>query len=305
MAQTLMQWDLQRVLVTGAAGALGSTFMTSLSAERACIGTSLHSNPLAPDQPACDLTLRAATFELLDRINPTTILHTAAIADVDACERQPALAEKVNTETTRWLIDWCKQSARTGLVLISTDQLYDGPGPHREDFARPGNVYARTKRNAEVVALGYDRSLILRTNFVHLAGRDHKGFAAWLLRALITADPIRLFDDVLFSPLHASHVVRSTIELMSRGAAGLFNLGAGGAGTSKADFGLRIANAIRADLDKITVQSVAFSELAAARPNDMRMDSGKAEAVIGRALPSIDETVAALLADARHRGIIE
>lgn len=300
-----MRWDLRRVLVTGAAGALGSTFVTGLSSQRTCIGTSLHSNPLAPDQPVCDLTERTATFELLDRVNPTTILHTAAMTDVDACERQPALAERVNTETTRWLIEWCKQSARSGFILISTDQLYGGPGPHREESAHPGNVYARTKRNAEVIALGYERSLVLRTNFVHLSGRDQKGFAAWLLRALMAAEPIRLFDDVLFSPLHASHVVRSTIELMSKGAAGLFNLGAGGAGTSKAAFGLRIASAIRADLKQITVQSVTLSELAAARPKDMRMDSGRAEAVIGRELPSIDETVAALLAEARHRGIIE
>ena len=56
-------------------------------------------------------------------------------------------------------------SEKIFLLHLSTDQVYSGKGPHRENFTNPINNYGKTKLKGE----GFVKKIngcILRTNFV-------------------------------------------------------------------------------------------------------------------------------------------
>ncbi len=67
------------------------------------------------------------------KVGPEVIIHSAALTDVDRCERENELAYKMNVEGTR-AIAMAAEKAGSFLVYISTDYVFDGMrGMYRED----------------------------------------------------------------------------------------------------------------------------------------------------------------------------
>ena len=142
-----------KILLTGATGTMGRHLASVFQkvADCYCLG---HTGDMA-----CDSFFRVKkkkkkeTENLLIDIHPDIIVHTAALTDVDLCERSREKAYLVNVETTRNLVDWIRSSPDSArLVYISTDQVYGGPGEHDESRPFPRNVYGMTKLWAEDLA---------------------------------------------------------------------------------------------------------------------------------------------------------
>ena len=64
--------------------------------------------------------------------HPDVVVHTAALGDVDACERHPDEAYRVNVQGTE-AIARAAVAVGAKLIHISTDQVYDGV---KGDYAR-------------------------------------------------------------------------------------------------------------------------------------------------------------------------
>ena len=83
------------------------------------------------------------------------MIHCAALANVDACEADPAQARQLNTEVPGKLAE---HVARGGarLLHVSTDAVFDGQrgGYTEEDAPNPLSVYARTKLEGEQARAG-------------------------------------------------------------------------------------------------------------------------------------------------------
>jgi len=93
---------MMRVVVTGASGRLGSSLTAVLLAEGVeVVGWS---------RPAFDLDRPAPFPQLLERYRPDLVLHTAAWTDVDACARDPVLAESRNGLATALLARACRSA---------------------------------------------------------------------------------------------------------------------------------------------------------------------------------------------------
>ena len=63
------------------------------------------------------------------------IIHTAAVSDISACEKDPDVSCKANIQLPVWLV-----SAGVRTVLFSSDQVYSGckgEGPYTEKDAAP------------------------------------------------------------------------------------------------------------------------------------------------------------------------
>jgi dTDP-4-dehydrorhamnose reductase len=277
------------VLVTGATGLLGCALVPALRA--AGWRVVAHGHRAAADVQA-DLSVAAEARALLDRVAPDVIVHLAALTDVDACEREPQRAYRLNVLPVQTLAHWVRQS-RPGchLVHVSTDQVYDGPGPHTEDAVCITNTYAFSKIASEIAA-GAVGATVLRTNFYGPSGLPgRRSFSDWLHVSLSTGTSIQVFDDVRFNPM----AIDSLCGVIERAAqvrpAGVFNLGARDGttgGMSKADFAYAYAAA--AGLPTTTMRrsvSTALSTLAAYRPKDMRMDCTRIEASLGLTLPDL------------------
>ena len=240
----------------------------------------------------CDLRDADAVSALIEGIRPDLVVHLAALTDVDACERSPVEAFESNVRATENLVNEAsRQNSNVRFIYFSTDQVYDAPGPSTEACVRPGNVYALTKLWGEDHARRLKNALVLRVNF--FAGPD-AGLISWLVGKCAAGEPVQLFTDVLFNPLHTCQLAESLGELIDCHVTGTLNLGASGAAMSKAQF-LRAA-AVVLGLDQSGLQdgSVANLDLDAYRPRDMRMNVGQVEEALGHALPSIEDGLALL-----------
>jgi dTDP-4-dehydrorhamnose reductase len=273
---------MSRVLVVGARGMLGSSLCPKLEAAGHVVmrqsrgdGFDLQFNP--SDTQAWE--------SVLSDLRPDAVVNLAAATVVDRCETNPQWAYDANVGPVMAFVRAaydCRQ--RPHLVHISSDQVYDGAGPHHEDAARPCNVYALSKLTAEFAIRDYP-STILRTNFFGASRSHHRrSFSDWIVGSLRSAEPITIFKDVLFSALHLdclSNVVARALELRPYGT---FNVGTAD-GISKAEFALALAERLGLSTKSLRVGSIGDARLPARRPLDMRMDNVRFEQEFGMSAP--------------------
>ena len=224
---------MANVLVTGATGLLGGTLVPFLQ-KRGHQVTRLgytHATQLNADLVSYEQTVRT-----LDQVRPEIIINLTALTNVDRCETHPQEAYLLNVKPVQNLSAWMKSTSTScHLIQLSSDQLYDGVGPHLEGELTIRNHYAMSKLAGEFAAATVP-STTLRTNFV---GRSHRAgrisFTDWLYDALRSRSRINVFDDVMFSPLAIETLCDCIERSIIERPLGLFNLGSRD-GMSKADF---------------------------------------------------------------------
>jgi dTDP-4-dehydrorhamnose reductase len=282
---------MSRVLVTGASGLLGGALCPRLRAAGWEVQT--HSRRSATDFGG-DLADGAATAAMVAQAAPDAVVHLAALADVDACERDPAAAWRANVLAVSALAAACTAGGRrVPLVVASTDQVYDGQGAQGEDAVAPRNVYALTKLAGELAAAPAGATVLRLNFFGPSAVPGRPSFSDWLAGAFAARRPITLFTDVLFSPLHLDSVCAAVIAVLARPRAGVYNLGSRD-GMSKRDFAHRVAAALGLSAEAARDGTRADVTLAARRPGDMRMDVSRFSAAWDFPLPTLAEEIARL-----------
>ncbi len=279
-----------RVLILGARGLLGSSVVPAFRAA----GLEVITHATAGADLTGDLTQRAAADAALRAAAPHVVLNLAAATNVDDCERDPDTAYRLNVRLVENLAAAiAAEGSRAHLIHISTDQIYDGDGPHAEDDVRIKNTYAFSKYAGELAAAVVPAT-VLRTNFVGPSARDGRTSLTDWLRTAYTGDkPITVFDDVLFSPLAIGTLVEYLQLAVERRERGVFNLGSR-EGLSKADFAYRFAEALGKPTDRLQRGDSSSVKLLAYRPKDMRMDSARFERVFGVTTPTLMQQIASL-----------
>ena len=161
-----------RWLVTGGTGRLGRRLVDVLVGREASVA-SVSRRPQARPRVTdfiWDLSAGSPPAAIA-AWRPTHILHTAALTDVDYCERNPGVARAVHVAGTERVMDL---AARTGarVLYVSTDAVFNGKrGGYRDtDAIDPINVYAQTKAEGEGHVLATHTGLIVRLNKI---GRAH------------------------------------------------------------------------------------------------------------------------------------
>lgn len=277
------------ILVTGAPGLLGSHLVPRLRASGYRVIT--HARSSAADIQA-DLADAALAKTVLAQTRPDIIYNLAALTDVDDCERQPGKAWATNALIPGNLSRHCPPRCR--LLHISSDQVYDGVGPHEESSVMPRNAYAWSKLAGECAAHGNPGgALVLRTNFFGSginAQRSKPGFSDWLIQAFRDHVPITLFTDVLFNPLSLPTLSRILVDLAESPVTGTFNLGCS-QGISKRDFARALASRLGLDTSHALDGLAADRPSTVRRPNDMRMNCTAFEAAFHLKLPDLGEEI--------------
>lgn len=137
----------RRVMVTGAAGSIGSELSRQLSrmGTELCLidraETPLHHLSLQVKALAvpADCTDRAQMDRLMQRFRPHMLFHAAAYKHVPLMERWPDAAVANNLGSTMLLADLCCQYGVGQFVMISTDKAVN-----------PTNVMGASKRACEL-----------------------------------------------------------------------------------------------------------------------------------------------------------
>jgi len=278
---------MSKILITGASGLLGASISPYLSEQNYQVVK--HGNNTYSDVN-CDLTNYYSTQDILDKVYPDIIINLVALTDVDSCEKNPQEAYLINTKTVENIVKWIKKNSSCHLIHISTDQVYVGEGPSKENELALINTYAYSKYTAELLALQVNAT-ILRTNFFgysNCIGRA--SFSDWLLKVLHEKQKIKVFTDVKFSPILIDTLCQMLSVVINAPQSGVFNLGSKG-GMSKADFAFELAKCF--DLDSSNFKRVLSSDFQflASRPNDMRMDSSYFEETFEVDLPNLSNEI--------------
>ena len=279
---------MSTVIVFGASGLLGASLLPVI---RACGYTAL-AQSRSPGADLClDPSNRAEVAAVLALHRPVAVVNLVAATNVDQCETQTELAWQANVGVVAAIAGGIlalgnAPASRPHLVHISTDQVYDGPGPHAEDEVHPINVYGLSKYTGELLAERVGAT-ILRSNFYgrsRCVGRV--SFSDWLVRSLREKTQITVFDDVKFSAIHidtlCGYIARS-IELRP---SGVFNAGCRD-GISKAGFALALAHALGLPTDNVKVGTSADLDLKARRPADMTLSVARLEAAFNLQCPNM------------------
>jgi len=282
---------VEQVLITGARGLLGTALVPFLIKRGHAVVS--HGGRSSAGSRS-DLTVRTSVLELLAETRPTVVINLAALTNVDTCEKQPNLAYMTNVRIVENIAEWiAKERGRCRLVQISTDQVYDGAGPHPEVDVTLTNYYAFSKYAAELSALAVGATVV-RTNFTgpsSAAGR--LSLSDWIVQSLRRGAAITVFDDILFSPLTIGSLVRAIERCVTTPLPGVYNMGSRH-GMSKADFAFELAARLGLPTSSMRRGPSVSVPMAAYRPKDMRMDSSAVEAALGFKLPSLAEEITSL-----------
>lgn len=283
-----------RIWITGVSGLLGlHAAWEALHQGWEVVGTAYRHPLEAAPFPVLqgDLTDPAFVEKAWQWAKPDLVFHTAALAHVDACEKAPDLAFRLNA----WLPEiLAARAAREGIpfVHISTDAVFDGArGDYTEDDPpRPVSVYGQSKRAGEEAVLAVNpNALVVRVNFFGWSLSGRRSLAEWFLNRLQAGDEaIPGFADVWFCPLLANHLAQWLFLMVRRGLRGLYHVVALRCLT-KYEFGRRVARLFGHDPERIRPVSVEEAGLAARRAHRLTLRVDKLTHDLGFPPPTPEE----------------
>lgn len=276
------------ILLTGANGQLGQDFQKYFRQS----GISFIATDYAAVNgcDALDITNKSAVATFLDGKGIDTIINCAAYNDVDKAETETEKAYALNCYAPKNLAKIAKDRGMV-LVTFSTDFVFDGRKrtPYREDDQpQPLSIYGKSKYQGEQEVLEtYDKTLVIRTSWVF--GMGNNNFNKSVIRWSQTKSELRIVDDQISVPTYSWDLAVYSWELIQTGCFGLYHLVNQGQ-ASKYDQAKYV-------LDKIGWQGKLFPakteefKLPAARPAYSKLESSKAERLIGRKMPEWKDAV--------------
>jgi dTDP-4-dehydrorhamnose reductase len=279
-----------RILVTGASGLLGLNLALEAAKDHQVFGTvkdhTLRTDAFAVHQT--DLLVPGAVEELLDKTQPDWVIHCAALANVDACEANPALARGLNSELPKKLATYVARGGAR-LVHVSTDAVFDGQrGGYTElDRPNPLSVYAQSKLEGEhAVAEANPSAIIARVNLFGWSLTGVRSLAEFFFYNLSAGKQVMGFTDVYFCPLLVNHLARIFLKMLASDHNGLYHVVSRDC-FSKYDFGINIARRFNLNERLITPTSVEQAGLKAARSPKLTLRTDKLTQDLGEPPPDL------------------
>ncbi|HEY8889972.1 MAG TPA: sugar nucleotide-binding protein [Clostridium sp.] len=107
---------------------------------------------LAASSSMLDITDEQQVSEIFENFNPDYVIHAAAKASTEFCDKNPELAYKINVTGALNVAKACKKT-HSKMIFLSTEQVFNGNvevGPYTEEATpRPDTMYGKNKLEAE------------------------------------------------------------------------------------------------------------------------------------------------------------
>jgi len=277
-----------KILIIGASGLIGEQlYSNAKKSNHEVDGTYLKNKRNGLYK--LDITQGGEVKELLNRIKPDVIIHTAALTNVDYCESNKKETWLMNVEG---MINVVKAIKSAKLVYISTDYVFDGlNGPYsEEDIPYPINFYGLTKLLGETITSSYKNHLIIRSTWIYDFSSDTRNFVYRLVKTLKDKKELKVPTDQIANPTMARDLASSIMKLIDKDVNGIINI-SGSSRMSRYDFAVRIAEYL--SLEKELIKGMSSKELnqKARRPKNAGFKLTKAEKILGEKTPSLKESL--------------
>lgn len=205
-----------RLVVTGAGGDLGRTFLRQVPA---------HHEVHAFDHAALDIGDHDAVRQVVQPLAADAIFNFAAFTRVDDNEADEARSFRDNALGAQHLALAARASGAL-LLHVSTDYVFDGAkgAPYDEtDEPSPLSVYGRAKLAGErFVREIAPESFVVRVGHVYGGGHDYLSRS---VRRLAAGEAVGGLADRWGSPTFVGHLADRLLPLVLTGRFGLYHVG--------------------------------------------------------------------------------
>ena len=198
-----------------------------------------------------DITNKKNCEKIFD-LKPDIIINTAAITNVDYCEKFEKNAFDVNVTGTKNIANIAEKLG-SKLIHISTDAVFSGSKKFyvEEDKPNPISVYGKTKLESEKIISKVNDSIILRPSvlfgwipFEYIKTKDESrktmNFGLWVIDQLYKNNKMSIVNDQINTPTLADNLAENIIEIIKKDLTGIFHL-SGLSCISRLDFSKKIA----------------------------------------------------------------
>lgn len=224
----------RKVLITGSNGFIGQKMMVEILANKdvdliaLSKGKNRHPNPEGYLYIEGDVCNAQQMLDITSQHRPHCIIHTVAMANVEACEEDSEACRRVNIDPIKTLIALAEKY-NFHLIHLSTDFIFDGQeGPYAETaIPNPLNEYGKSKLAAEkLIQASSIKWAIIRTILVYGVPDDknRSNIILWVKNSLETGKQINVVTDHYRMPTLVEDLTKATLTIMNRDAKGIYHI---------------------------------------------------------------------------------
>lgn len=244
-----------KILVTGANGLLGQKLVALLQkdANVHLIATARNTlvTPLTRGEfHPLGTTSKNQVEAVVSKTKPDIIINTAAMTQVDDCEKDHEACIANNVTSVENLIGACKL-VNAHLIHLSTDFIFDGTEGPLDELAEPNpvNFYGESKLAAEQLIRFSDINwCILRTVLVYgvVPDMSRSNIVLWVKKSLEEGKKISVVNDQWRTPTLAEDLAMGCYLAANKKAKGIYNI-SGKDFLSPYDIAVQTANYFKLD----------------------------------------------------------
>ena len=223
-----------KILITGSNGLLGQKLVSLLAqqTDNQLIATSRGANRMnftnGYEYQEMDITDAKQVAEVIEKVHPDSIIHTAAMTNVDQCEGEKNSCWEMNVKAVEYLTKACEKH-QIFLCHLSTDFVFDGSsGPYsEEDNPSPISFYGWSKYAAEeVIKRSKCPWSIIRTVLVYGITNDmsRSNIILWVKNSLEQHKPIKVVTDQFRTPTLVEDLAMGCYLVVNQKAEGIFHI---------------------------------------------------------------------------------
>lgn len=274
-----------RILITGSNGLLGQKLVdycikNNIEFLATSYGLNRNSQCKNEHYQSLDISNSDEVNDVLTSYNPTHIINTAALTNVDKCEEDIEECRAINVEGVNNLLKYLKNK-NCHLQQISTDFIFDGKeGDYTEESkANPLSEYGNSKWLAEqrILSSGFKNFSIVRTSVVYGVGErlSKSNIVLWAINELKKEKTLTIVDDQFRAPTFAEDLAKGCMRIIELDKKGVYNL-TGPNVLSMFEFVVKIAEYLKVSKNLVKPISTETLNQKAPRPKNSGLSLKKA-----------------------------
>lgn len=220
------------IMITGANGFTGQHMALYLANKGFQVHAISRGNSRLPSHSqiqyhSCELTSVSSIELIVSQIQPSWIIHIAAMSKPDECNANRENCLLHNVQATRFLGE-AAIKYKSRFIYFSTDFIFGENGPHsEEDLSGPLNFYGESKLSAENWVKEFiPQFVIVRPVFIY--GTQLEGmrpsFIQWVQQQLVQGKSIKVVNDQKRTPTYVVDICVGVETIIQHQHEGVFHL---------------------------------------------------------------------------------